>query len=157
MIDYAISQPPPSRQQLEAEKSRLTELKQQQFKASIFSDAIHGACFLTLYLTGQLSGYGLLLAIGLATLVAVVVASASKKQLRSTGIVAVVLTAMVTATLVGAGSLWWLQEAFAGAVLGGIASGSIVIAGAVIGRKFMHVFTGLEQLKHVAEDEYLLA
>lgn len=155
-MNYDISLPPPTRQQLAAEKSRLSQLKKQQIKASIISDCCHGLIFLSLYLTNQLSGTGLFLAIILATSVAIALASASKKPLTTTGLAITALVALLTFGVVATGSVWFFQESLLGGILSGLASGSLVTAGAIIGRKFFHVITGLDYLKNVAEDEIAL-
>ncbi len=153
MLDYDISQPPPTRQELDAEKFQLTVLKKQQIKASIISDGCHGISLLILYLSDLLSGYGLLVAVISATTVAVALASSSRKQLDSSDVAVVALASLATVVSVAAISVWILQDMLIGGALAGLLSGSIVTAGAVIGRKFFHVFIGLEQLKNVAEDE----
>ena len=152
-MNYDILLPPPTRQELEAEKSRLNSLKKQQIKASIISDSCHALCFLALYVTDTLSAAGLFLAIILATFVAFALATASKKQYSATGFAAIALAALTTASVVTAVSIWVLYESILGGTLSGLASGSIVTAGAIIGRRFFHVFLGLESLKNVAEDE----
>ena len=153
MLDYDITQPPPTRQELDAEKAQLKVLKKQQIKTSIISDGCHGSILLILYLTDFLSGYGLLLAVITATTVAVTLASSSRKQLDSSDVAVVSLASLATVVSVAAISVWILQETLIGGGLAGLLSGSIVTAGAVIGRKFFHVFIGLEQLKNVAVDE----
>lgn len=153
MLDYDITQPPPSRQELDAEKSQFTVLKKQQIKASIISDGCHGVLLLTLYLTNLLSGFGLLVAMITATTVAIALASSSRKQLDSSDVAVVALASLATVASVVGISVWMLQEILIGAILAGLVSGSIVTAGAIIGRKFFHVFIGLEQLKNVAEDD----
>jgi hypothetical protein len=155
-MNYDISLPPPTRQELEAEKIRLNSLKKQQIKASIISDSCHALCFLALYTTDNLSGAGLLLAIILATFVAFALANATKKQLSSSGFAAIALASMTTMFIVAGISIWVLEESLLGGTLSALASGSVVVAGAVIGRKFFHVFIGLDSLKNVAEDEFAL-
>ena len=154
MLSYDISQPPPTRQELAAERSRLTALKKQQIKASLISDGCHGAIFLTLYLTDLLSGLGLIVAISTATLVAVALATSLKKQLAFADVAAVVLASLATVALVTGVAIWFLQEELLGALLAGLTSGSIVTVGGILGRKFFHVFIGLDQLKNVAEDDF---
>ena len=156
MLTYDILQPPPTRQELDAEKTHLSLLKKQLIKASVISDGCHGVCFVALYLFELISGYSLLLTILSATLVAVGLASSLKKQLRSTDLVVVAFSSLATAAAVSAVLIYLMGEMPLGGILAGLVSGSIVTAGAVIGRKFFHVFIGLENLLNVAEDEYSL-
>ncbi len=155
-MNFDISLPPPTRQELAAEQLHLNILKKQQIRTSIISDGGHGLLFLFLYLNNLLSGTGLLLAIIWATSVAFALASSLKKQLNTTGIFVIALAALSTMTVVTSLSIWILDESLSGGCLSGIAAGSMVTAGAIIGRKFFHVFSGLEALKNVAEDELAL-
>ena len=136
MLDYDISQPPPTRQELAAERSRLTALKKQQIKASLISDGCHGAIFLILYLTDLLSGLGLIVAISTATLVAVALATTLKKQLAFADMAAVVLASLATIAVVTGVAVWFLQEELLGALLAGVTSGSIVIVGESLAASF---------------------
>jgi len=153
MLVFDVTRPPPTRLELEAEKQQLKEQRRQLIKASLISDLLHGLIFLGLYLSDLLTGHAVLAAIGLGTIVAVILASTLKKQLRSTdvalvGLVALGVVSAACGILVGV-----MAESLTPSLLAGLAAGSIVIAGAIIGRKFFHVFTGLENLKYVSEDE----
>jgi len=154
MIVFDINQPPPTRQELAAEKTELAAEKKRLIRLSLVCDLCHGLFFLGLFMSDLLSGYALLAAIGLGTIVAVALASTLKKQLRNTDMALVALVA--TGVIVAAYTILTevMAEKLLASLLASLAAGSIVIAGAVIGRKFFHVFTGLENLRNVAEDEY---
>lgn len=154
MIVFDVGQPPPTRQQLEAENKLLAVQKKRLVKASIISDGVHGLIFLALYLTHLLTGYALLVAIGVGTVVAVVLASTLKKQLRKSDIALVILVSLAAIAAVCGILIGVMHEAMPPGIFAGLMTGSMVIAGAMIGRRFFHVFSGLENLKYVAEDEY---
>jgi len=150
---FDVKKAPPTRQELEGEKTCLTALKKHLIKASIWSDAVHGLLFLAFYWADLISGYALLVAIGLGTIVAVVLAASLQRQLRRSDTALVTLCALVTVVAVSGILVGVMREPLWPGVLAGLASGSLVVAGAVIGRKLFHVFTSLENLRSVAEEE----
>jgi phosphoglycerol transferase MdoB-like AlkP superfamily enzyme len=154
MVVFDIKQSPPSRQELDAEKLLLAGQKKSLIKSSILSDLIHGMIFLSFYVSGLLSGYALLVAIGLGTLAAVVLASSLKKQLRKTDFALILLSTLIVVAAVCGILFGVMHEVLLPAFCASLTAGSIVIAGAVIGRNFFHVFTGLEKLKYVSVDEF---
>ncbi|NOQ51785.1 MAG: hypothetical protein GQ578_06175 [Desulfuromonadaceae bacterium] len=152
-MTFDLSQPPPSRQELAREKARLLLLKKQQIKWSVMSDASHGLILLGIYYFDLLSGYGLLLAVGLATATAILLASGLKKRLQTADIISVAGISLV-AMLAVAGILYgWKAETLTGSLLTGLVAGSIVCVGALLGGKVLQVFQGLENLKSLAEND----
>lgn len=155
MLTFAIDQSPPTRQELVKEKISLGQQKKQQIKFSIISDSFHGTALLAIYFLDLLSGYGLLVAVGLGTSLAIIIATSLKHRLRSAEL-AILVPTSGAAVLAVIGILhWWMAEPLTGSVLSGLVAGSIVCAGAVIGRRIMRIYLGLEQLKCLSEDEQL--
>ncbi|NOY13210.1 MAG: hypothetical protein GXP51_05870 [Deltaproteobacteria bacterium] len=153
MLTFNINQPPPIHRELKAEKQRLTIRKKQLIKYSIISDGAHGTALLCLYLTDLLNGLGLLAVVGLGTVIAVVLATTLKKQLRTADLLTVASVAVATAFAVG-GMVHGLPDAtVAGSLLAGLLTGSIVFTSSLIGRQMLQVFTAIEQLKSLAESE----
>ncbi len=152
-MTFDLSQPPPSHRELAQEKTRLLLLKKQQVKWSVMLDASHGLVLLGIYYFKMLSGYGLLLAVGLATATAILLAGGFKKRLQTIDIISVAGISLV-ATLAVAGILYgWMTEPLTGSLLTGSVAGSIVFVGALLGRKVLQVFQGLENLKSLAEND----
>jgi prepilin signal peptidase PulO-like enzyme (type II secretory pathway) len=150
MLTFDIYQPPPTRQEIDAEKVRLAEFKKQLIRQSIISDGLHGGALLLLYYFDMLSGYGLLAVISLGTVIAVVLATTLKK-LRAADLMTVAFVAVAAAFAAG-GTVYGLPgDSIAGSVLAGVITGSIVMFSTLIGRWMLRVFNGLEQLKSLAE------
>ncbi len=153
MLNFDITQAPPSRQELATEHKRLTQQKKLQIKSSCISDAAHGSILLGLYLTDLLSGYGLLVAIGMGTMIAVMLAQQGLKSQQSSGNPQIAIFALLgMASVIGILRLV-MTEPVAGSLIAGLLAGSMIVAGSIIGRKIMQVYSGLERLKSLAEDE----
>lgn len=153
MLSFDVNQPPPSRQELEAEKLLLIAKKKQLIKHSIVSDSVHGTALLGLYWADLLNGSGLLTVIGLSTLIAVVLATTLKKQVRTADLLTVAFIAIAVAFAI-AGIVHGLPVgSTVGSILSGLIAGSIVFASSLIGRQMLLVFNGLEKLKSLAESE----
>lgn len=153
MLTFDINQSPPTRQELDAEKLRLSKFKKQLIKQSIFSDCIHGGALLLLYLAELLTGYGLLAVIGLGTVIALVLAN-SLKKLKAADLMTVAFVAIAAAVAVGGTVYGFPGGTVTGSVLAGIITGSIIMFSTLIGRWLLRVFNGLEQLKSLADYEY---
>lgn len=152
MLIFDINQSPPTHQEIEAEKKRLSLFKRQLMRQSIISDGLHCGVLLLLYYFEMLSGYGLLAVIGLGTVIAVVLAT-SLKKLRAADLMTVAFVAIAAAFAAG-GTVYGLPgDTVIGSVLAGIITGSIVMFSTLIGRWILRVFNGLEQLKSLADHE----
>jgi len=152
MLTFDIHQSPPTHQEIEAERKRLSQFKKQLVRQSIISDGLHGGALLLLYYFDILSGYGLLAVIGLGTVIAVVLAT-SMKKLRAADLMTVAFVAIATAFAAG-GTVYGLPgETLPGSILAGVLTGSIVMFSTLLGRWILRVFNGLEQLKSLADHE----
>jgi hypothetical protein len=151
MIIFDISQSPPTRQDLDAENMHLERLKKRLIKHSIISDGGHGLALLGLYLSNQLSGYGLLAVIGLGTVIAIIMATTLKNRLRKADLLTVIFVATATAFAVGGTVHGLPNETLAGSILTGLITGSIILFSTLIGRQMLQVFTSLEQMKNLTE------
>lgn len=151
MFAFDIEQPPPTRQELDAEKQQLLVQKRQLIRNSFISDGVHCSALLCLYLTDMLSGFGLLAVIGLGTVIAVVLATTLKDRLRTADLLTVGFVAVAAAFAVGGMVHGLPDEPGAGSILAGLITGSIVFTSSLIGRQMLQVFNGLESLRSLVE------
>ncbi len=107
-----------------------------------------------LYLTDLLSGYGLLVAVALATVIAVVLAAVTRRILQTSDRIAITAIAIGSAAATGFILSRVMVETPIGSIVAGFAAGSIVVVGAFLGRKIKQVMVGLEELKSIVEDEF---
>lgn len=152
MLTFDVKQPPPTRQEIEAEKKRLTAFRKQLIKQSVCSDGIHGGALFLLYYFDLLSGYALLAVIGLASVIAMVLIS-SLKRLRAVDLMTVAFVAIAAAFAVGGTVYGFPDDTVLGSVLAGILTGSVVMFSTLLGRMMLRVFNGLEELKSLAEND----
>lgn len=153
MLSFDIKQPPPTRQELDAEKLRLEDLKKRLVKQSLISDGCHGLALAGLYFSNMLTGYGLLAIICAGTAIALVLAATLKNLLSQAGLTTVVTVAAIAA-LVVAGTVHGLQlGSTLGSYLSAVLTASIILFSTQIGRQLLPAFNGLEMLKSLAERE----
>ena len=132
----------------------LRQERKELMKISCISDALHGLIFLALYLFDLISGYALLAAVLMATVIAVVLAAVTKRHLQASDRIAIIIIALGAASAVGFFLYAGMQQTPLGSLLSGLTAGSIVIVGAFVGRKIKQVIVGLEDLKSIAEDDF---
>lgn len=150
MLTFDINQSPPTRQEIEQERERLTRFRKQLIKQSVCSDSIHGSSFFLLYYFDLMSGYALLAVIGLATVIALVLIS-SLKRLRTTDLMTVAFVAIAAAFAVGGMVYGFPDASVLGSVLAAVVTGSVVMFSTLIGRMMLRVFNGLEELKSLVQ------
>ena len=150
MLNFDITNHPPTRHELDAERLRLSQFKKQLIKQSIFSDSIHGGVLLLLYLADILTGYGLLAVIGLGTVIALVMAT-SLKNLKTADLMTVAFVAIATSCVVGGTVYGFPNETTLGSVLAAAITGSIIMFSTLIGRWLLQVFNGLDNLKSLSD------
>ncbi|SHJ93138.1 hypothetical protein SAMN02745165_03570 [Malonomonas rubra DSM 5091] len=152
MLTFDVHQSPPTHHEIDAEQQRLTAFKKQLIQQSIVSDCFHGFALLALYLFDIISGYGLLAILGLGTVIAVILAT-TMKRLRAADLMTVAFVAIAAAFAVG-GTVNGLPGGTAlGSVLSALITASIIMFSTLIGRMMLRVFTGLEDLRSLAEQE----
>ena len=153
MITFDITQHPPTRQELEADKQELSTEKKQQIRRSVVSDSVHGAALFGLYWADQLSGYGLQAVIGLGTVLAVIMATTLKKRLHKSDIFTVVFISVAAACAVGGTVHGLPRVTVTGSVSAGLITGSIILFSTLIGRNLLLAYHRIEQLKNLTEYE----
>ncbi len=156
MLTFDLTAGPPTAQELRAEHEALQAQKKDLLKTSCLSDGLHAVVFLGLYLADFISGYGLLVAVALATVIAIVLATVTRKHLQLTDRIAITVIAIGAAAAVGFILHGLMNETLVGCLVSGLAAGSIVIVGSALGRKIKQVLIGLEECRSIAEDEFAL-
>ena len=144
---------PPTRVDLETEKKRLLVRRKKLIQASLAADVLHGSAFLLLYLVELLTGPGLLIAIVMATVVALIFASRQRQTLQKMSRWLLGLT--VVGLMAAIGFLLWspLQQSIPGSIGAALISGSIVAGGAIFGSQLLQTLMGLENLKTFVDDD----
>ncbi len=154
MLSFDLTEEPPTMQEIRAEQQLLQAEKKRLIINSCLSDGLHAVVFLALYLSDQLSGYGLLVALALATVIALTLAAVTRRDLRLSDRIAIAAIAIGSAAAVSVILFSLMAETVIGSLIAGLAAGSIVVTGAILGRKIKQVMVGLEELRSIAEDDY---
>ena len=144
---------PPTWQELEEEKQRLQLGQKKLIRVSLLADLMHGLLFLVLYLAQQLSGSGVLTAIVMATLVAVILAARYRNSPQEISWAVVTMVCVASMVFIGFLLRFHLQQPLSGSLAGALISGSVVVIGALLGRKLLQTLLGLEGLKTIVEDQ----
>ncbi|MDX2479509.1 MAG: hypothetical protein QNK24_04125 [Desulfuromusa sp.] len=153
MFHFDLTEEPLTNLELKAELQILKDLRKVQIKYSCISDVLHAFIFIGLYFNHFLSGYAILVAIALSTVVAIILATASRENLKLSDQVAMGVLALGTSIatimiLIGA-----MKEPLTGSLVAGLVTGSIVIVGATLGRKIKKVMSAIEDMKPIIDDQ----
>lgn len=153
MFHFDLTQEPLTNQELKTELKTLKELRKVQIKYSCISDVLHAFVFIGLYFNRFLSGYAVLVAVALSTVSALVLAMASRENLKLSDKIAIgtlsagtTIATMMILTVA-------MQEPLSGSLLAGLVTGSSVIVGATLGRKIKIVLSAIEGMKPIVGDE----
>ena len=152
MFQFDITQEPLSYQELKEKLATLKEVRKVQIKYSCISDVFHAFIFIALYFNHFLSGYAVLVAVGLSTVVAIILATTRRENLQLADKIAISslsLGVTVATTLI---LIMAMKETLTGALVAGLASGSIVVIGATLGQKIKRVMSAIEEMKPILED-----
>lgn len=153
MLQIDLSQEPLSYQELQAELRYLKDLRKNQIKYSCISDVLHAFVFISLYFSHFLTGFSVLIAVVLSTLVAVIMATVTRQALQLSDCLAIAIFALGTAISTGLLLSIMMKECQIGSLVAGFTAGSIVIVGATLGRKIKQALVSIEGLKPITEDE----
>jgi len=153
MLIFDLDQTPPTRQEIQTERVRLQELRTQHLRSGLLSDGLHALILFALYFSGVLPGSGFLTAILLGTVIAIILATGSGAKLVESDRVVFVLILLASAASVGVITVVYFGERLLGGGLAAIATGSIVLTGATMGRRILQVLTSLEALEQI-DDEH---
>ena len=150
---FDIDAEPLTTGELNAERDHLKHIRKTQIKQSCISDVLHAILFIALYFYQILSGYAVLAAVGISTVLAILLATLLRNplSLRDYLVIAALALGGSTATLL---VLWQVMEQqLPGSLVAAGATASIVIVGATLGRNIKQVMLAIEDLKPISNDE----
>ena len=145
---------PPTALELKEVQQQLKLEKKHQLQFSCLSDLSHGLLFLGLYYFDFLSGRATLTAIIFATACAIVLANYVHQPLSVPDKVSIAVTAIGALLIILILLTWWMKQQTYASLIAACAGSSIVIVGAVLGRKVKQVISNLEDLKPFCDDSY---
>ena len=153
MFYFDLAKEPLTNLELKAELQKLKELRKIQIKYSCVSDVLHAFLFIALYFNHFLSGYAILVAVGLSTAIALLLATVPRQTLIKSDMVVIVILSAGTAMTSGILLSKMMNESLVGSLIAALAAGSIVIIGATLGRKIKKVLTAIESMKPIIDDK----
>jgi hypothetical protein len=153
MFHFDLTKEPLTNLELKAELQTLKDLRKVQIKYSCISDVLHAFVFIGLYFNHFLSGYAILVAIALSTVVAISLATASRENLKLSDQIAMGVLALGTSIATITILTVAMKEPFTGSLVAGLVTGSIVIVGATLGRKIKKVMSAIEEMKPIIDDQ----
>lgn len=151
-MEFNLTIDPPTRQEIQAEQERLKMQRKQALKSGLVSDGLHALILFSLYFAGVFSGTAFLVAVLLGTVISMVLATGTRKKLAGSDRVALLVIVVCSCLAVGWITVWYFNEPVTGGVVAGLAIGSIIITGSLLGRKIMQVLSSLELLELIDED-----
>ncbi len=152
MFHFDLTQEPLTNRELEAERQSIKEMRRTQIKYSCISDVLHAFVFIGLYFNHFLSGYAILLAVALSTVIALVLSTTCRDNLKVTDQIAIGILSLATASTTMIILVMAMQQALTGSIIAGLTTGSIVIVGATLGRKIKKVLATIEAMKPIIDD-----
>ena len=152
MFHFDLTEEPLTNRELEAELQTLKELRTVQIKYSCISDVLHAFIFIGLYYSQFLSGYAILVAVALSTVIALALATTSRDKLKLSDQIAIGALSLGTTTATMMILIMAMQQALVGSIVASLTTGSIVIVGATLGRKIKTVLATIEAMKPIIED-----
>lgn len=153
MFHFDLDKEPLTNRELEAELQTLKELRKVQIRSSCISDVLHAFVFIGLYYSHFLSGYAVLVAVVLSTVVALVLALTSRDNLKLADQIAIGTLSLGTAIATFLTLTLAMGEPFPGSLVASLTTGSIVIVGATLGRQIKRVIAAIEAIKPIIDDD----
>ncbi len=152
MFQFDLNREPLTSVELKEELNKVKEMRKELIKYSCISDVFHAFLFIALYFAQMLSGYAIMAAVGLSTLCAIILATATKSRLNRGDIFSAGIIAAATSVAVIFILNLTMHQPLSGSILAGLLSGSIVMVGATLGRKIKQVMTLAEDFKTLIDD-----
>ena len=154
MYQFDVTREPLTNLELNSEREKVKVIRKEQIKYSCISDVLHTFIFIALYFNQVLSGYAVLVAVGISTGCALIVATTTRSPFKSTNRVTILMGASGAAVAVGTVLSTLMQQPLSGSIIAGLLTASIVIVGATLGRKIKRVLVSSEELKSIVDDPY---
>ena len=152
MFQFDLTQEPLTSRELKEEQDKVKAKRKELIKYSCISDVFHAFIFIAIYFAQLLSGYAIMAAVGLSTVCAIILATATRNTLNRGDVFSAATIATATAVAVVFILHLTMHQSLTGSILAGLLAGSIVIVGATLGRKIKQVMTLAEDLKPVTDD-----
>lgn len=152
MFQFDLTQEPLTNVELKELQKKAKASRKELIKYSCISDVFHAFIYIALYFSQMLSGYAILAAVGLSTVCAIIIATATRSKLDRGDILSAIIIAFGAASAVVFILHLTMHQPLSGSIIAGILSGSIVIVGATLGRKIKQVMTLAEDLKPIIDD-----
>ena len=152
MFQFDLNREPLTSVELKEEQNKVKGMRKELIKYSCISDVFHAFLFIALYFSQMLSGYAIMAAVGLSTVCAIILATATKSRLNRSEIFSATIIAAATAVAVIFILNLTMHQPLSGSIFAGLLAGSIVVVGATLGRKIKQIMTLAEELKPVIED-----
>ncbi|MEE4253151.1 MAG: hypothetical protein V2I50_03805 [Desulfuromusa sp.] len=153
MFHFDLEKEPLTNLELKAELQRFKDMRKVQIKYSCISDVLHAFIFIALYFNHFLSGYAILIAVALSTVVALLLATVVRQSLIVTDLLTIGMFSVGTTFVTGIVLIKIMNEPYPGSLIAALAAGSIVIVGATLGRKIKKVLTSIESMKPIIDDD----
>ena len=153
MFHFDLEKEPLTNLELKAELQRFKDMRKVQIKYSCISDVLHAFIFIALYFNHFLSGYAILVAVALSTVVALLLATVVRQSLVVTDLLTIGMFSVGTTFVTGIVLIKIMNEPYPGSLIAALAAGSIVIVGATLGRKIKKVLTSIESMKPIIDDD----
>jgi len=154
MYQFDLTREPLTNLELKSEREKLKIIRKEQIKYSCISDVLHTFIFIALYFNQVLSGYAVLVAVGISTGCALIVATTTRSSVRSINQIAMLVSAIGAATAVTVLLTMQMQQPLSGSLIAGLVTASIVVVGATLGRKIKKVLISGEELKSIIDDPH---
>jgi hypothetical protein len=153
MFHFDLEKEPLTNLELKAELQRFKDMRKVQIKYSCISDVLHAFIFIALYFNHFLSGYAILIAVALSTVVALLLATVVRQSLIVTDLLTIGMFSVGTTFVTGIVLIKIMNEPYPGSLIAALTAGSIVIVGATLGRKIKKVLTSIESMKPIIDDD----
>jgi hypothetical protein len=153
MFQFDLTQEPFTNVELKEQQNKVKEQRKELIKYSCISDVFHSFIFIALYFGQMLSGYAILAAVGLSTVCAIILATATGNKLGRGDILSAIIIALGAASAVVFILYLTMQQPLSGSIIAGFLTGSIILVGATLGRKIKQVMTLAEDLKPIIDDD----
>ena len=151
-MEFDLTLDPPTRQEIQAEQDRFKKQRKQALRSGLISDGLHALVLFSLYFAGLFSGTAFLIAVLLGTSIAIILATGTRKKLAGSDHIALLVIVLCSCFTVGYIMVWYFKEPVSGGVIAGLATGSIITTGSLLGRKIMQVLSALELLELIDDD-----
>ena len=153
MFYFDLAGEPLTNLELKNELQLLKTQRKVQIKYSCISDVLHAFVFIALYFGSFLSGYAVLGAVSISSVIALFLVLTGRKNLKVSNRIAITALTVMTTSATIIILVMVLKQPLYATIVAGLATGSIVIVGATLGRQVKMVMVAIEEMKPIIDDE----